>query len=57
MIHKVLTERPEVAWVRTGNADSNAPMLKINQEMGFRPYCAEAFWQLAVADARAYLDG
>lgn len=37
MIEKVLADRPQVVRVRTGNADSNAPMHKINGAMGFPP--------------------
>jgi len=29
---------PRAEWVSTGNAGSNAPMLKINRTMGFKPY-------------------
>jgi mycothiol synthase len=29
---------PEAEWVATGNAGSNAPMLKINRALGFKPY-------------------
>jgi RimJ/RimL family protein N-acetyltransferase len=55
MLEKVIKERPQVAVVRTDNADVNAPMLKINTELGFQPYCAEGVWQIETARARAYL--
>jgi mycothiol synthase len=44
MIQKVLAERPIVKRIRTGNADSNAPMLAINHALGFKPYIAETVW-------------
>jgi GNAT superfamily N-acetyltransferase len=56
MLEKILRERPQVKRVRTGNADSNAPMLKINTELGFRPYISHQVWQIDVASVRAYLD-
>jgi mycothiol synthase len=56
MLEKVLQERPQVAVIRTENADVNAPMLKINTELGFRPYRADSIWQIETARARAYLD-
>lgn len=55
MLEKVLHERPTVKYVRTGNADTNAAMLKINHELGFKPYMAVALWQLEVERAQAYL--
>ncbi len=51
MLDKVLAEWPEGRFVRTGNADSNAPMLRINEQLGFRPYMAETIWQLPVSEA------
>ncbi len=48
MLEKVLSERPEINQVRTGNADSNGPMLKINHALGFKPYIANTDWQLEV---------
>jgi GNAT superfamily N-acetyltransferase len=55
MLDKVLRERPQVKFVRTGNADSNAAMLKINTELGFEPYIAEALWQVELDQVREYL--
>ena len=57
MLERVLIERPEVQFIRTGNASSNAPMLKINHELGFRPYCEQGVWQLSLERAEAYLNG
>jgi GNAT superfamily N-acetyltransferase len=55
MLEKVLRERPEVKFVRTGNADSNAAMLKINHELGFKPLIAECYWQVEREKVEAYL--
>jgi len=55
MLEKVLRERPQVTVVRTGNADSNAGMLKINHELGFKPFIAECFWQVERTQVEAYL--
>ncbi len=46
MLDKLLSERPTVKKVRTQNANSNAPMLKINHELGFKPYISNAIWQV-----------
>jgi len=55
MLEKILRERPQVRRVRTGNADSNAPMLKINRELGFRPYVSHSIWQVELPQVEAYL--
>jgi GNAT superfamily N-acetyltransferase len=55
MLEKVLKERPEVNYVRTGNADTNATMLKINNELGFKPYMANALWQVEIDSVLKYL--
>lgn len=55
MLAKVLQDRPTVKYIRTGNADSNAAMLKINTALGFKPYTAEALWQVETQTALAYL--
>jgi len=56
MMKKILEERPEVEFIRTGNANSNAPMLKINNEMGFKPYFANTIWQVDTAQIEKYLN-
>lgn len=48
-LQRLLQENPEVRFVRTGNADSNAAMLRINQQIGFKPYFAAIAWQGQVA--------
>ena len=37
---------PGVEWVSTDNAGSNAPMLKINRTMGFKPYRQGTAYQI-----------
>lgn len=56
MLERVLHERPEVRYVRTGNADSNAAMLRINNELGFKPYMAAALWQVDLTKVKEYLN-
>jgi mycothiol synthase len=55
MLAKVVQDRPQVKVVRTGNADSNAAMLKINHALGFKPYLAGCFWQVDTAQVLSYL--
>jgi len=57
MLGKILGELPDVRSIRTGNADSNAAMLAINHELGFRPYIATAAWQGETDRVLAYLAG
>jgi mycothiol synthase len=56
-IERVLRERPEVEDIRTGNADSNDPMLGINKQLGFKPYITDTGWQVNVERVKEYLDG
>jgi GNAT superfamily N-acetyltransferase len=57
MIEKVQRDRREVTEVRTGNAATNASMLRINHEMGFKPYQTSYTWQVETDDVLAYLEG
>ncbi len=55
MMQKILSERPEVEFIRTTNSNSNAPMLKINVEMGFKPYIANTIWQVETEQVEKYV--
>jgi len=55
MLQRILRLHPEIERVRTGNADANVAMLKINRELGYRPYIATTVWQLDVARAREFV--
>jgi mycothiol synthase len=55
MLEKVLRDRPQVKRVRTGNANSNVPMLKINYELGFKPYKTWTTWQVELERILEYL--
>jgi RimJ/RimL family protein N-acetyltransferase len=48
MIDRILRERPESFRVRTTNAFSNAPMLAINDELGFVVTARQTVWEADV---------
>ena len=54
MLEKVLAEKPETRYIRTGNATTNAPMQKINQELGFRLFRSAWIWQISVDQAQKF---
>lgn len=56
MLEKVLRDRPEVKRVRTGNAHSNAAMLSINTELGFKPLMSSETWQVELDRVFDYLE-
>ena len=55
MLDRVLKERPQVKYIRSHNADANAAMLKINTELGFKPYIVETLWQVETQKSLEYL--
>ena len=46
MLVRVLHERPQVRLVRTDNANTNAAMLSINVQLGFKPFMEVTAWQI-----------
>jgi mycothiol synthase len=52
MLDRILRERPESKFIRTGNANTNAQMLGINTQLGFRVAWQSMLWQLPIADAK-----
>ncbi len=55
MLGRIPPRRPEARFVRTSNADSNAAMLKVNAELGFKPYESLTGWQVTIECVEAYL--
>ncbi|HET9050480.1 MAG TPA: GNAT family N-acetyltransferase [Candidatus Dormibacteraeota bacterium] len=55
MLRRVLEERP-TARITTDVAASNAPMLAINEALGFRVVRANGIWQVPVGPARAAVE-
>lgn len=55
MIEKILNDRPQVQFIRTQNADINEHMLKINNQMGFKPYISSTIWQIETQQAKEYV--
>jgi GNAT superfamily N-acetyltransferase len=48
IVQRLRDERPHVERVRTGNAFSNAPMLAINDALGFRVISSSTDWQAGI---------
>ncbi len=55
MLARILDEIPQAKFVRTGNADTNTAMLRINTELGFHPYLSSCVWQVETKQAAAYI--
>ena len=52
MLERILAERPQAKFIRTGNANVNEQMLDINAKLGFRYAWQSTLWQVKQADAR-----
>ena len=52
MLERIRDERPDIRAVRTGNAFSNAPMLAINDALGFEVVRTTINWQAEVDSIR-----
>jgi GNAT superfamily N-acetyltransferase len=55
MLERAMRERPELRFVRTGNAYSNRWMLAINDALGFEPYTSQIAWQVETERVLEYL--
>jgi GNAT superfamily N-acetyltransferase len=55
MTLRVLEERSGVREIRTGNADSNAAMLAINERMGYQHWLAETTWEFSREQVETWL--
>lgn len=55
MLHWLVSNLPQVMWVRTSNAESNTAMLAINTRIGFRPYKTSTTWQVGLDRILGYL--
>lgn len=56
MVERILAEWGDATFIRTGNAYSNAPMLSINDRMGFKVVWSVIVWQSKYADLARYLE-
>src|SRR2546427_252037 len=54
ILERAIRDWPAARLVRTGNADSNAPLLAINARLGFKPAWSVAIWEIGIGDARRY---
>jgi GNAT superfamily N-acetyltransferase len=52
MLDRILRELPAAKYIRTGNANTNAQMLGINTDLGFKLAWQSVLWQLPIAEAR-----
>jgi GNAT superfamily N-acetyltransferase len=55
MIQLIRKELPQIEKIRSENATSNDPMLKINFAMGFKPVYSESYWQIKTDRVKEYL--
>jgi GNAT superfamily N-acetyltransferase len=53
---RIRRDAPDAKYVRTFNADTNAPMLAVNNDMGFTPFISGARWTIDPDKASAWLE-
>jgi hypothetical protein len=53
-LERILEERPDSRFIRTGNANVNAQLLAINDKLGFTYAWQSTLWQVPIADARSH---
>lgn len=56
MLSFAAAKYPEARFINTGNADGNAPMVSINERMGFRKLRAQLFFDFEMEDLAGRLD-
>lgn len=54
MLERILHDLPQVLEVETNNAESNAAMLGINDQLGFKAEMAQTTWLADVGELRAH---
>jgi GNAT superfamily N-acetyltransferase len=57
MLERILAERSDSRFIRTGNANVNKQMLAINEKLGFIYAWQTTLWQVPIAEARKALAG
>ena len=57
MLQRILAERTDSRFIRTGNANVNKQMLAINEKLGFTYAWQTTLWQVSITDARKALAG
>ena len=55
MLERIIAERPNAKFIRTGNANVNKNMLEINTMLGYTHAWSNTLWQLPLAEARTSL--
>jgi GNAT superfamily N-acetyltransferase len=55
VLGRILSEHPRARYMRTNNNPVNAPIVAINERLGYRPAWTNTVWQLTLADAQRYL--